>query len=192
MSMIQNQISGATKYNRHPRIFTYCQKLHPDAKQILSFGCSTGDEVRTLREIYFKNAYVDGIDINSNCITVNKNKNTDLMVNYYNSLYDIKIKYDIIFCMSVLCRWGVSIKLSNEYTFDIFNLTLTEIDKYLNKDGYLVIYNSSYIFTETEVSKKYEPIVIPGYKDSGFVYKYYKNKTLCNSYPYIIFKKIVE
>ena len=61
----------------------------------------------------------------------------------------------------------------------------------LNKDGYLCIYNSKYLFSETNLffNKKYEK-VNTSHKNTGFVYKYHKNnEKINNNYPFFLFKK---
>jgi hypothetical protein len=61
----------------------------------------------------------------------------------------------------------------------------------LNKDGYLCIYNSKYLFTETDLFKNKYKYVDTNYKETGFVTKYHKNyKKITIQYPYFLFKKI--
>ena len=54
-----------TRPNRYPRISRFVQSsLGADSEvRILSFGCSTGDEVFSLRQ-YFPRATIKGIDVN--------------------------------------------------------------------------------------------------------------------------------
>ncbi len=55
-----------TAEDRYPRIFAFVQAQlgGETAVHILSFGCSTGEEVFTLRR-YFPRAIIKGIDINA-------------------------------------------------------------------------------------------------------------------------------
>ena len=60
---------GTTFVDRYPRIFTFVkdQLANTAAPRLLSFGCSTGEEVFTLRR-YFPQAEIVGIDINPRSI----------------------------------------------------------------------------------------------------------------------------
>lgn len=185
--MLQNQISHATSYNRYPEIFKEIKGIIPSPSQILSFGCSTGMECETLQELYFPNIKIIGLDISEKVIKNNIEKNKYKNIKYYSKVNDITEKSDIIFANSVLCRWPES---EGEYTFETFENTLKVIDTLLNKDGYLCIYNSKYLFSETELflNKKYETIVT-SHKETGFVTKYHKNNKKINNYPFFLFKK---
>lgn len=184
-----NQRSTTTEYNRYPEIFREIKQIVPHPSQILSFGCSTGLECETLQELYYPGIDIIGLDINQNIITENTKKNKYNNIQYYSNIEDIANKSDIIFANSVLCRWPES---DGNYTFDTFESTLNIIDKLLNENGYLCIYNSKYLFSETTffTSGRYEQINTL-YKDTGFVTKYYKNNNrINNSYPYYLFRKI--
>lgn len=189
MLLIQNQKSNATEYNRYPEIFKEIKQIIPSPSQILSFGCSLGKECETLQELYFPDVKIIGLDINENIITDNKKRNKYKNIEYYSILDNITEKSDIILANSVLCRWPEN---EGVYTFETFEKTLGIIDNLLNKDGYLCIYNSKYLFCETNLflSKKYER-VNTSHKKTGFVTKYHKNNEKINSdYPYFLFKKI--
>lgn len=189
--MIQNQKSQTTKMNRYPEIFKEITSIIPCPKQILSFGCSTGEECITLDNLYFPNIKIIGLDINEEVIIANKNIYKDIYKNieYFSNLENITKKSDLIFANSILCRWPESIV--DKYTYKTFEDTLKIIDNLLNKDGYLCIYNSKYLFTETDLFlNKYEKINTI-YTETGFVTKYHKNNEKINvNYPYFLFKKI--
>ena len=184
--MEQNQKSHATSYNRYPKIFKEIKGIIPSPSQILSFGCSTGIECETLQELYFPNIKIIGLDISEKVITDNIKKNKYKNIEYYSKLDNINEKSDIIFANSVLCRWPES---EGEYTFETFEKTLEVIDNLLNKDGYLCIYNSKYLFCENKLFHKYEKVET-SHKETGFVTKYHKNnKKIKNNYPFFLFKK---
>ena len=185
--MIQNQKSHATAYDRYPEIFKEVSSIIQSPKQILSFGCSTGIECNTLQEIYFSNTKIIGLDISKNTIIENKKKNKYSNIEYFYNTEEIQ-KSDLIFAMSVLCKWPES---EGEYMFETFAETLNVIDQLLNIDGYLCIYNSKYLFTETQLFKDKYEIIETKYKETGFVYKYHSNnKKIEYKYPYFLFKKI--
>ena len=93
-------------------------------------------------------------------------------------------KYDIIFALSVLCRWPTN---QMAYTFQTFEDTLKIIDKHLVWHGLLINYNSQYLLTESSLTTKYIPI--KPLTDTGFVKKYHKDFSPCSQYEYCIFRK---
>lgn len=186
--MIINQISHATTYNRHPELFRECSEIIGDKKKnkILSFGCSYGHEVFTLKNLYFKNSLIDGFDISPEIISAIENENKELR--FFSSLdYIFYEYYDVIFCMSVLTRNPDEDK---QYSFQLFENTLKIIDKYLKIGGYLCIWNSRFRFSETNVFLRYK-IIETNYKNSGTTIKFdkqYENE-LTEEYPFILFQK---
>lgn len=183
-----NQISNATDYNRYPEIFREVSSIIPFPNQILSFGCSTGLECETLHNLYFKNSKIVGLDISEKLINENNKKNNYNNITYFSNINKINKKSDIIFVMSVLCRWP---ETDGEYTFQTFTDTLNIIDTLLEINGYICIYNSKYLFTETELFKEKYQIIETIHKETGFVYKYHNNNSKIDyNYPFYLFKKI--
>jgi chemotaxis methyl-accepting protein methylase len=189
--MNQNQISTATKYNRYPEIFSELTKIIKNPDKILSIGCSTGVECNTLSNLYYTKSKIIGLDINTKVISNNKKNNKNKNITYYDNLSDLNKynKFNLIFAMSVLCRWPES---KVEYTFQTFTETLDLIDNLLEKNGYLCIYNSKYLFTDTELFKEKYKIVTTSHKETGFVYKYTLDNKITTNYPYFLFQKIVD
>lgn len=72
------QTTPLTAMNRYPAIFSACKSYLKDKDdvKILSYGCSTGEEVVTLRE-YFKDATIVGAEINSHSLEVCRKRNLD-------------------------------------------------------------------------------------------------------------------
>lgn len=187
--MIQNQISTFTNYNRYPDIFKEISNITPSTNKILSFGCSTGEECETLQELYFPNVNIVGLDINKKIINNNNiKKNKYKNIEYYSDIKDISGNFDLIVANSVMCIWPE--QYNNIYKFETFEKTLKVIDSLLNKNGYLCIYNSKYLFCETELfNNKYEKVKTL-YNDTGFVTKYHKNNNKIDyKYPFFLFKK---
>lgn len=189
--MLLNQKSNTTKYNRYPNIFKEIQSIINKPDKILSFGCSTGEECKTLSDIYFPDSKIVGLDINIDIIKNNINNNNNKNIEYFNNINNLNenyCKFNLIFAMSVLCSWP---ERDNNYTFDIFNSTINDIDKLLENNGYICIYNSKYLFTESDVFEEKYKIIETKNTDSGFVTKYEKNNNMkVFKYPYILFQKI--
>jgi FkbM family methyltransferase len=195
-----HQKNTATKYNRYPEIFDLCKSIKGDEKlNILSFGCSTGDEIQTLKDIYFKNSFVDGVDINPECISLCIDKFGKDSIYEYNEFINSKKTYDVIFAMSVLCKWEDSIShkdctklvddCSEIYPFEKFNFVTKLLSEKLNEGGILVIYNSNFCFQDASCYDDFIPILY-NISDSGFVHKFNKfNKKISVNYNDIIFEK---
>ncbi|MDR0568174.1 MAG: class I SAM-dependent methyltransferase [Spirochaetaceae bacterium] len=192
-----NQISNATEDNRYPEIFAYCANLLKNKTEnitILSFGCSVGKECFSLRN-YFPESAIIGYDINEENINAANTRNTDLKITFYATKKEVFNRvYDLVFAMSVLCRWPQTQgkkHCGKIYAYDQFKKQIDELDPLLKAGGLLIIYNANFRFTDTEASKKYDPLVIPEYSNSGFVTKFDRANNYLEeqAYPYVIFKK---
>ena len=184
-----NQISHTTCYNRHPEMFSECKGIiSDDGAKILSFGCATGEEVFTLKELYFTKNKIDGYDISKDAVQMARLRNTNSEIFFFDSLNDIlENSYDIIFCLSVLTRNPDD---ERTYAFEVFETTLKLIHRYLKIGGYICIWNSRYEFTDTDISQKYTPIETT-HINSGFTQKFDKTFTIPKEvpYPYVLFRK---
>lgn len=188
-----NQKSGITSYNRYPRLFKFVRNSLPNINnlKILSFGCSTGEEVHTLKNIYFTNSVVDGFDINNSFILkANEKKTPNLFfTSNYNDL--IPYDYDLIFVNSVLCRFP---NKPVSYNFAVYEKTINQIDKLLKNNGHLVIINSNYNIEDTNLWKNYQHG--PENNEIGHamhVPRYDKNDNIVETFiKYFIFKKCVN
>lgn len=186
--MQQNQISNHTEYNRTPKIFEEASSNFKKPK-VLSFGCSFGKEVDTLNSLYFQGSIIHGLDIDKEIISSNNSKNTIKNIKYFDDLKNIDRDYDVIFCMSVLCRWPDN---QDKYSFETYNHTLTLLDRHLNPGGIIVIYNSQYLFRDSDISLRYVPINNESL-DSGFVKRWTSDYSfhIKQNQP-VIFKKITN
>jgi len=109
----QVQGSNLTYFDRYPRIFLTVSRLSrgmPDNPlKILSFGCSTGEEAACLSRKYFTNDRVIGLDTNISALeNAKSNYSPDERISFELSTEQSLFAngpYNIIFAMSVLCRW---------------------------------------------------------------------------------------
>jgi hypothetical protein len=189
--MEQHQINTYTEYNRYPNIFNVCRNLKSDT--ILSFGCASGEEVFSLNEIYFPESEIYGVERNEEALSKCKEKNKYNNIHFYR--YIPKIKFDIIFALSVLCRWPDVEDTDDStgiYGFEYFNSKIIELDSHLKMDGHIVIYNSNFLFCDSSVYNKYVPIKYE-FEESGFVHKFDRhNKKIQKIYKDCIFQKKYE
>ena len=161
-----HQTTSATCLNRYPQIFSACKTYFGDCKKIriLSFGCSTGEEVITLQR-YFPNAEIIGAEINKNSLAICRKLNLGDNIHFIDSTSE-NIKaygpYDAIFSMAVFQRTpGVIAEkeitdLKRIYPFEKFENQVIELDKSLNKSGLMIIHMSQYDFSDTVLAPNYE------------------------------------
>src|ERR1035437_3924712 len=148
------QMSHQTSADRFPKIFTSIKEMYPNPKRILSFGCSQGDEVFTLKEKYFPEAEIVGVDIDY--WTIQQARNSLKTKKYKDIFFHTDLgatgKYDIIFCLMTL------FSMDNPVTKEISDSAMTLLDTYLNLNGLLIIYTADHNFVEHLAAKNYEVI----------------------------------
>lgn len=130
------QSSHQTKEERFPLIFDSAKSLKPDAKRILSFGCSTGEECQALGK-RFPESEIIGLDIDHYTIQTARKKNKSSKIFFHDELggtgkYDLVLALMVFFCME------------EPIPKDRFISSLLKIDQHLNNDGVLIIYTSDY------------------------------------------------
>jgi hypothetical protein len=195
-----HQIRTDTETDRHPEIFRFVFDLLSEAGRdrpnILSFGCSTGEECFSLRR-YSPHASILGLDILTRNVHLAQRRNNDPGIGFRRStaahLRD-GAPYDAIFAMSVLCRWPDTMGLddcSKIYPYRRFEKALSALDEVLATGGLLIIYNANFRFADTLISERYVPLPVPGIGDSGFVHKFStENRRLPDQdYPHCVFHK---
>lgn len=159
------QKDSYTVLNRYPVLFAECQNYlcNTANPRILSFGCSSGEEVFTLG-LYFPNATIIGIDINSWCLKQCKKKNTERRFSFYHRLSEEYINsknFDIVFCLAVFQRTEnrtETDEATQGFTFNMFEEEILILDKKLKSNGLFVIDNTDFSFLETSCSAYYRPL----------------------------------
>ena len=161
-----HQTTPVTSLNRFPVIFTACKNYFDGKKdiKILSFGCSTGEEVITLRH-YFPNATIVGAEINQYSLEIcQKRKLDDKMIFIDSTDRNIRNNgpYDAIFCMAVFQRTPQLItqkgikSLKRIYPFEKFDKQIRFLDECVKQNGLMVVHFSQYDFMDTSVFAKYD------------------------------------
>ncbi len=162
----QKQISSYTKENRYPVLFQITKKYFETKNtkycdlKILSYGCSTGEEVKTLND-YLPGAKITGVDINKWCIKQAKKKYTNNNFTFTNNFDKIENeKFDAIFVLAVLQntinRTAKNNTVAQKFLFSDFNNEIVKLDKILKTGGLLIIDQTDFNFLDTEISKKYK------------------------------------
>ena len=163
------QRSNQTQKNRYPLLFSHCAGYlkKNEAPFILSFGCSTGEEVFTLGE-YLPDAHIMGADINAWCIKQCKKKYKGPRFSFKHSLSsDVKaaMGFDAIFCLAVFQRTENRTDTSDiaqGLTFGQFEREILMLDEKLKPNGLFIIDHTDFSFTDTICSDWYQPLNFKG------------------------------
>jgi SAM-dependent methyltransferase len=186
---VQVQTRQDTQVNRYPEIFAAVGNLtrsrHNGDFTVLSYGCSTGEEVRTLRQLYFPRCRIVGLDVSAEAIARARQNSDDLQNVAFDMGTDLNLEnygpYDVIFAMSVFCRWPESGSMNSILTlfpFEHFEERLHVLDKSLRPGGCLVLVNANYNFFDSTVSRNYDLIMSPNIKSNGFVTHFSRSSTV--------------
>lgn len=160
-----HQTTAHTALNRYPKAFNEAQQLlqsRTDLK-LLSFGCSTGEEVVSLRS-YFPGAKIVGAEVNFARLIQCRKLQISGAIDFVRSTDHNIAKhgpYDAIFAMSVLQRLPHKVvnlqisDLSRFYPFSKFETQVQKLDNWLKPGGLLVIQNTQYRFRDTDIALRY-------------------------------------
>ena len=157
-----HQTTSYTAENRYPELFDLAARLRPDAARILSFGCSTGEELVALRR-RFSGAEIVGAEINSRSRRIAmKHGAADSNMSVVRP-GAITGAFDLVFALAVLQREPHKIAemdvddLSAHYPFERFDAAVGELVDRLDLGGLLCVIHAHYpveastAFAELEV-----------------------------------------
>lgn len=163
------QPSSYTVANRYPRLFSLIRHRLSDVTfpRLMSYGCSTGEEVFTLRR-YFPVAEITGIDINPHCIDVCRKQleqRNDPGIRFeLAGAPDAEPSafYDAIFCMAVLRHGELGSSKAQTCNhlirFEDFENTVAGLCRALKPGGYLIIRHSNFRFSDTIAAAEFDVI----------------------------------
>jgi SAM-dependent methyltransferase len=191
-----------TAPNRYPRIFSFVQsELGRDSEaSILSFGCSTGEEVFSLRH-YFPRAFIKGIDLNRGNIAVCRRRidregDPRLAFEVGDSLRsEAPCSFDAIFCMAVLRHGDLRGQTRSDHLirFADFAATIDDIDACLKPRGLLIIRHSNFRLCDTPAAAGFETILRVPVGGQGSTPLFGADNLLMPGaeYPDTVFRKVV-
>jgi hypothetical protein len=179
------QVATWTSNNRYPGVFRAVQsrvrhKLGPDLGaghlRILSFGCSTGNEVAALRG-YFPEALIFGCDVNQQALGEARRALQFDEAKIFESSPENIAKYgpyDVVFAMSVLCRFPESQNpeldsLRSLYSFESFENGVKLLAGCLADTGILCLFNTNYEVSQLAEAGSFRRIASPLVGNNGFV-----------------------
>ena len=145
------QDSSCTELNRYPEIFARTKELVPVGR-VLSFGCSTGEEVRSLKKIN-PEWEVHGVERDPESLREAIAEDPEGTYASDVSLLPCS-SYDLVFCMSVLCRWP-PVEPEPFFPFEDFEEAIALLDSVVAPGGLLVLWNAQYDFRECAAASAY-------------------------------------
>jgi SAM-dependent methyltransferase len=167
------QAYSHTLPDRYPWLFEFAKTnvgAGGDAR-ILSFGCSRGDEVFSLRK-YFPSALIKGIDIEPrNIARCQARTHADgaegmtfaVAANTANEPAEF---YDAIFCLAVLCLGDLTVsgaRRCDPYLyFNDFESMVADFARCLKPGGILFLHTTNFRFCDTAVSRNFDVVFEAG------------------------------
>ncbi len=179
------QVNHATCLDRYPEIFEEARRRLPGRRRVLSFGCSTGEEVRSLRLAGEGEWEVHGLEVKPDLVA--KARAADPGGVYATSADALPGgAYDAVFCMSVLCRFPDG---AETFSFADFARACAFVDRLVLPGGYLVINNAQYDFRATiHAARLYTAVRTPEL-DPGFVPRMTKAGRPLRGQPPVFYQK---
>lgn len=150
------------------------QPAVPGGRQlkVLSFGCSTGEEIVTIRSI-FRDAELYGCEIEPVSLAAAAESVGHLATIFKSDASAIADygPFDLINCSSVLCL-SPPTHINTLFPSPDFDALLTVLDRALRPGGLLAITNASYRFYDSPIAPYYDPVRSDIIFSSGFVNVY--------------------
>ncbi len=165
---------NSTRIDRYPHIFAFVQsQLNAEfERRILSFGCSTGEEVYSLRR-YFPRASIKGLDINPGNIAACKSLKIAMMDDAIafevadSTQAERAASYDAIFCMAVLRHGALAspgvARCDHLIRFEDFAYMIEDFVRCLKPGGLFVIRHSNFRVRDTPAAVRLETILAVPY-----------------------------
>ena len=162
---------GTTSVDRYPQIFRFVRESLGDGPdlRILSFGCSTGEEVFSLRT-YFPRATLMGIDINPwniyvcrlRRLRVRAPKTVFAVAGSVSHLADASV--DAVFAMAVFRHGDLNTsppppQSAHRIRFADFEQSVVDLVRVLKPGGLLVIQNAMFRFCDTRAAEHCETVL---------------------------------
>jgi SAM-dependent methyltransferase len=159
-----------TAPDRYPWLFEFAAArigARPDLR-ILSFGCSRGEEVFSLRR-YFPTAILKGIDINprniASCQARARAENSrDVAFEIAATTAEEPTGvYDAIFCLAVLCNGDLTTSGAQRCDpvlyFEKFDWLVGDFARCLKPGGLLALHTTNFRFCDTRVARDFAVVL---------------------------------
>jgi hypothetical protein len=158
-----HQTSGTSWPERYPELFDMAVELAPDTRRILSFGCSSGEELESLRR-RFPDAEIVGTEINARLRNVAKARMAaDAAVSVIPPAA-IDGTFDIVFALAVLQRLPEQVAkrgtadLSKSYPFERFDAEMARLAVRTAPAGLLCVMHAHYRVEDSGCADRFEAV----------------------------------
>jgi SAM-dependent methyltransferase len=161
------QPSSHTLPDRYPWLFQFAaRELPPGKLDILSFGCSSGDEVFTLQR-YFPLAALRGIDVDPRNIAACRARAANAarlsFCTAATTYAEASNAYDAIFCLAVLCLGDLTTRNAERcdpyLRFADFENVVSDFARCLKPGGLLFLHTSNFRFGDTAVARDFDVVL---------------------------------
>ncbi|MWK55999.1 class I SAM-dependent methyltransferase [Metapseudomonas otitidis] len=158
---------GTTQEDRYPELFQSIRQVLADTPQtrLLSFGCSTGEEVFSLAR-YFQQAHIRGVDIDAGrigqCQARWRREGRELRLSFACAggvAQEETASYDLVMAMAVFRHGALGDRpadCSAWIRFTDFDRVLGDLARILKPGGLLVIRHANFRFGDTSVAGLFE------------------------------------
>lgn len=187
-----------TYEDRYPALFERLAQVLAgrEAPRILSFGCSSGAEVRALRE-RIADAQITGIDLNPAVIAEARAADPDHAESYHVAgRPPVGETYDAILALAVF-RHGMLERYRPDtctasLPFAQFAQGIAMLDAALQPGGYLAIYNAHFRLQDTAVAERYrpDPLRLHGYAPQTLAYGPDDRRLVGEANPPVLYRKL--
>lgn len=162
------QDDGFTRDDRYPAIFAFVRETLGDGGDLLSFGCSTGEEVFSLRR-RFASARILGLDIHPGHIATCRARlsaQPDARISFAvasdtRGIPDASL--DAVFCMAVLRRGDLASHTGDRcdrfIRFETFERHVADFARILRPGGLLAIRGSNFRLRDAEAANRFEVVM---------------------------------
>jgi hypothetical protein len=156
--------------DRYPELFEHSRQHFAGcgSVRILSFGCSTGEEVSTLAR-YLPLAEIVGVDINAWCLKQCAKRNSNRQLSFVHRMsreFAEAKDFDAIFCMAVFQRTEHRTENAQPgdtgFTFERFEAEVAMLDRKLKPGGLFFLDEYDFSFEQTEAATRYKPAEFEG------------------------------
>lgn len=193
------QDTGTTRANRYPPIFGFVRQSlgEHETLRLLSFGCSSGEEVFTLRS-YFPAAFIKGIDVAAHHIgecrrRLHRRPDDQISFDVSESTdHEPAATYDAIFCMAVLRHRKVmdgDERCDHAISFASFDRHVASFARCLKPGGLLAIRHSNFRVCDSSSAHLFETVLMHAARSPTPLFGPDNRRLSTDVYPDAVFRK---